>query len=92
MKNIGWLGIVIIALGFGLSLGWFQAAKIHTVGEKKINKINKARLLIQKSTLIPTKVEILEFYSEILNQIPNEEDQKYIEKHYSKGVNNYILK
>ncbi len=92
MKNIGWLGIVIIALALGFSLGWSQSEKISTLGEKKINKINKRRLIIKKSELIPIKVEILEFYSEILNEMSNEEDKKYIENRYSKGENNYILK
>ncbi len=92
MKNIGWLGIVIIALGLGFSLGWSQSEKIGTLGEMKINKIKKSRLIIKKSKLIPGKVEILEFYSEILNEISNEEDKKYIENHYAKGENNYTLK
>jgi hypothetical protein len=48
--------------------------------------------MIKKSDLIPRKIEILEFYSEVLNQILNEKDRKYIEKHYSKGENYYILK
>ena len=92
MKNIGWLGIVIIALALGFSLGWSQSAKIATLGEKKINKIKKRRLIIKKSELIPIKVEILEFYSEILNEISNEDDKKYINNRYSKGENNYLLK
>ena len=92
MKNIGWLGIVIIALGLGFSLGWSQSEKIATLGEMKINKIKKSRLIIKKSELIPRKIEILEFYSEILNEISNEEDIRYIENHYSKGENYYILK
>ena len=92
MKNIGWIGIVIIALGLGFSLGWSQSEKIGTIGEKKINEIKKGRLIIKKSDLIPRKIEILEFYSEILNEISNEEDQKYIENHYAKGEYNYILK
>jgi hypothetical protein len=92
MKNIGWLGIVIIALGLGFSLGWSQSAKIDAIGERKINKIKKSRLIIKKSELIPRKIEILEFYSEILNEISNEEDIKYIENHYAKGEYDYILK
>ncbi len=92
MKNIAWLGIVIIALALGFSLGWSQSEKIATLGEKKINKIKKRRLIIKKSELIPKKIEILEFYSEILNEMSNEEDKKYIENHYSKGENNYLLK
>jgi len=92
MKSIGWLGIVIIALGLGFSLGWSQSEKIDTIGEKKINEIKKGRLVIKKSDLVPRKIEILEFYSEVLNQILNEEDMKYIENHYSKGENYYILK
>ena len=85
MKNIGWIGIVIIALGLGFSLGWSQSEKIDTIGERKINKI-------KKSELIPRKIEILEFYSEVLNEISNEEDTKVIENHYAKGENYYILK
>lgn len=92
MKNIGWLGIVIIALGLGFSLGWSQSEKIATLGERKINEIKKSRLIIKKSELIPKKIDILEFYSEILNFISNEEDKIYIEHYYSKGENNYILK
>jgi len=92
MKNIGWLGIVIIALALGFSLGWSQSGKIHTLGEKKIKEIKKSRLIIKKSKLIPIKVEILEFYSEILNAMSNEEDKKYIKNNYSKGENNYLLK
>ncbi len=92
MKNIGWLGIVIIALSLGFSVGWSQSEKIATLGEMKINKIKKSRLIIKKSELIPRKIEILEFYSEILNEISNEEDKKYIENHYAKGENDYILK
>ena len=42
--------------------------------------------------MIPIKVEILEFYSEILNEISNEDDKKYINNRYSKGENNYLLK
>lgn len=85
MKNIGLLGIVIIALGLSFSLGWSQSGKIETLFEGEINKI-------KKSVLIPQKIEILEFHSEILNFISNEEDKKYIEHYYLKGVNNYILK
>jgi hypothetical protein len=92
MKNIGWIGIVIIALALGFSLGWSQSEKIDTVGEKKINEIKKGRLIIKKSDLVPRKIEILEFYSEILNGISNEEDTKFIENHYAKGDNYYILK
>ena len=92
MKNIGWIGIVIIALGLGFSLGWSQSEKIDTIGERKINKIKKGRLIIKKSELIPRKIEILEFYSEVLNEISNAEDTKVIENHYAKGENYYILK
>ncbi len=92
MKNIGWLGIVIIALALGFSLGWSQSGKVNTVGEKKIKEIKKSRLIIKKSELIPKKIEILEFYSEILNEMSNEADKRYIENYYSKGENNYILK
>jgi len=92
MKNIGWLGIVIIALGLGFSLGWSQSEKIQTLGERKIKEIKKNRLMIEKSELIPIKIEILEFYSEILDEISNEEDKKYIENQYSKGEYNYVLK
>jgi hypothetical protein len=92
MKNIGWLGIAVIALGLGFSLGWSQSEKIDTIGESKINEIKKNRLIIKKSDLVPKKIEILEFYSAVLNQISNEEDRKYIENHYSKGENYYILK
>ncbi len=92
MKNIGWLGVVIVALGLGFSLGWSQSERIQTVGERKIKKIKESRLIIRKSGLIPIKIEILEFYSEILNEISNEEDSKYVENHYSKGENNYMLK
>ncbi len=92
MKNIGWLGIATIALGLGFSLGWSQSEKIDTIGERKINEVKKSRLMIKKSELIPRKIEILEFYSEILNEILNEEDMKYIENHYAKGENYYILK
>ncbi len=92
MKNIGWLGIVIIALGLGFSIGWSQSEKIATIGEMKINKIKKSRLIIKKSELIPRKIEILEFYSEILNEISNEENKKYIENHYAKGENDYTRK
>jgi hypothetical protein len=42
--------------------------------------------------LIPKEIEILEFYSEILNGISNEEDKKFIKNHYEKGAKNYILK
>jgi hypothetical protein len=92
MKNMGWLGIAVIALGLGFSLGWSQSGKVDTIGERKINEIKKNRQMIKKSDLIPRKIEILEFYSEVLNQILNEKDRKYIEKHYSKGENYYILK
>lgn len=94
MKNVGWLGIVmvIIALSLGFSLGWSQSAKTQIIGERKIKKVKKNRLMIKKSGLIPIKVEILEFHSEILNGISNEEDIIYIENHYSKGENDYILK
>jgi len=92
MKNIGWLGIAIVALGLGFSLGWSQSEKISTLGENKINKIKKGRLIIKKSKLIPIQVEILEFYSEILNELSNGEDKKYIKNHYLKGENNYLLK
>ena len=92
MKNIVWLGIVIIAFGLGFYLGWSQSEKIGTLGEKKIKKIKKNRLIIKKSELVPRKIEILEFYSEVLNEISNEEDKKYIENRYSKGENYYILK
>ncbi len=92
MKNIGWLGIATIALGLGFSLGWSQSEKIDTIGERKINEVKNNRLMIKKSELIPRKIEILEFYSEILNEISNEADKKYIENHYSKGENYYILK
>jgi hypothetical protein len=27
MKNMGWLGIAVIALGLGFSLGWSQSGK-----------------------------------------------------------------
>lgn len=92
MKNIGWLGIVIIALVLGLFLGWSQSGKVHTIGEKKIKEIKKSRLIIKKSKSIPEKIEILEFYSEILNVMSNEEDKRYIKNNYSKGGNNYLLK
>ena len=92
MKSIGWLGIATIALGLGFSLGWSQSEKIDTIGERKINEVKNNRLMIKKSELIPRKIEILEFYSEVLNQILNEEDMKYIENHYAKGENYYILK
>jgi hypothetical protein len=92
MKNMGWLGIAVIALGLGFSLGWSQSGKVDTIGERKINEIKKNRQMIKKSDLIPRKIEILEFYSEVLNQILNEEDKKFIENHYLKGENYYILK
>jgi len=92
MKNNRWLVIVIISLGLGFSLGWSQSEKIDTVGEKKINEIKKGRLIIKKSDLVPRKIEILEFHSEVLNEISNEEDTKFIENHYAKGENYYILK
>ncbi len=92
MNNIGWLGIAIVSLSIGFSIGWSQSEKVATIGEKKIQEINKGRLIIKKSDLVPRKIEILEFYSEVLNQILNEEDMKYIENHYSKGENYYILK
>jgi hypothetical protein len=92
MKNIGWLGIVIISLCLGFSIGWSQSEKVDTAGEKKINEIKKGRLTIKKSELVPRKIEILEFNSEILIGISNEEDKKYIENHYAKGENYYILK
>jgi len=92
MKNIGWLGIVIVSLGIGFSVGWSQSEKVDTIGEKKIQEINKGRLIIKKSDLIPRKIEILEFHSDVLNGISNEEDTKVIENHYTKGENYYILK
>jgi hypothetical protein len=92
MKNIGWLGIVIISLGLGFSIGWSQSEKVDTVGEKKINEIKKGRLTIKKSELVPRRIEILEFHSEILAGISNEEDKKYIKNHYAKGEDDYILK
>jgi hypothetical protein len=92
MKNIGWLGIAIVSLGIGFSVGWSQSEKVDTIGEKKIQEINKGRLIIKKSELIPKEIEILEFYSEILNAISNEEDKKFIKNHYAKGSDSYMLK
>ena len=92
MKNIGWLGIAIIALGLGFSLGWSQSEKIDTIGEMKINDVKNNRLMIKKSEMIPKRIEILEFHSEVLNELLNEEDKKYIENHYLKSENYYILK
>lgn len=92
MKNIGWLGIAIVSLGIGFSVGWSQSEKVDTIGEKKIQEINKGRLIIKKSELIPKEIEILEFYSEILNAISNEEDKKFIKNHYAKGLDSYMLK
>ena len=92
MKNIGWLGIAIVSLGIGFSIGWSQSEKVGTIGEKKIQEINKGRLIIKKSDLVPRKIEILEFHSEVLNEISNEEDTKFIENHYAKGENYYLLK
>jgi hypothetical protein len=81
MKNIGWLVIAIVSLGIGFSIGWSQSEKVGTIGEKKIQEINKGRLIIKKSDLVPRKIEILEFHSEVLNEISNEEDTKFIEKY-----------
>jgi hypothetical protein len=75
-----------------IGLGWSQSGKVDTIGEKKIKGIKKNRLMIKKSEFVPKKIEILEFHSDVLNQILNEEDKIYIENHYSKGENYYILK
>jgi hypothetical protein len=92
MKNIGWLAIVIVSFGLGFSIGWSQSEKVDIVGEKKINEIKNGRLTIKKSDLVPRKIEILEFHSEILAGISNEEDKRYIKNHYAKGEDDYILK
>ncbi len=92
MKNIGWLVIVIVSLGIGFTIGWSQSEKVDTIGEKKIHEIKKGRLSIKKSEVVPRKIEILEFHSDILNGLSNEADIKYIEKQYVKGENYYILK
>ncbi len=41
---------------------------------------------------VPLQVKIEDFKKQILYKISNEEHKKYIENHYSKGENYYILK
>lgn len=92
MKNIGWLGIVFISICLGFSIGWTQSEKVDTIGEKKIHAIKNARLSIKKSDVVPTRIEVLQFHSEILAGISNAADKEYIKAQYTKGEDHYTLK
>ena len=92
MKNIGWLGIVIISLCLGFSIGWSQSEKVDTIGEKKIHAIKNGRLSIKKSDVVPRRIEVLQFHSEILAGISNAADKEYIKTQYTKGEDDYTLK